>query len=144
MIVFDLRCSNDHVFEGWFGSSDDYAKQKACGLLTCPICDCEEVGKAVTAAAVPAKSNSGRGTTAEIRDRLAELARLQAEVESNCDYVGVRFAEEARRLHRAPPPVDGGGRGICGEATADEARALIEDGIPIAPLPFRSRRGANA
>ncbi|MFN3591145.1 MAG: DUF1178 family protein [Thermaurantiacus sp.] len=144
MIVFDLRCSHDHVFEGWFGSSDDYRDQQARGLLACPMCHCADITRTVSAAAVPAKGNRSSGTPAEIRARLAELARLQAEVESRCDYVGDRFAAEARRLHALPAPVRADQRGICGEATADEARELVEDGIPIAPLPFRSRRSADA
>lgn len=144
MIVFDLRCSNDHVFEAWFGSSADHEEQEKAGMIACPICDSREVAKAVTAAAVPAKGNRQGSDPREIRERLAALARLQAEVEARCDYVGGRFAAEARRLHAAPAPEGGNGRGIVGEATADEARALVEEGIPIAPLPFRSRRRADA
>ena len=155
MIVFDLKCGETHVFEAWFDSSADYEAQKARGLVSCPMCGSEDVDKAVMAPAVSPKGN--RIVTAA--ERQAETARLQAiraEVEANCDYVGRNFASEARARHQAaesadeqrddpakpgavPPP-----RGIYGEASLAEAVDLISEGIPVAPLPFRPRRLADA
>ncbi len=143
MMVFDLRCQHDHVFEAWFASGDAFAAQQAAGLVCCPLCDSSAITKAVMAPAVAAKSNSS--SDRQRKSELARLAALQAEVESRCDYVGPAFATEARARHAAKVPADQPPpRGIVGETSIGEAMALIDDGIPIAPLPFRSRRTANA
>jgi hypothetical protein len=144
MIVFDLQCRHRHVFEAWFGSSADYDRQIERGLLACPICGDDHIGKAAMAPAVPVKGNRGGSTipaserteTEEIKAELEALAEFQAEIEGNSDYVGDRFAEEARALHlgEAPP------RAIHGEATIAEAEALADEGIEVRPLPFRARR----
>ena len=94
MIVFDLRCSQDHVFEAWFGSTEDYEDQAARGLVACPICDDRAVEKAVMAPAVGTKGNRQIGDSAR-KDELRTLALMQAEVEAKCDYVGDRFADNA-------------------------------------------------
>ncbi len=148
MIVFDLRCANGHVFEAWFGSSGDYEGQKARGLIACAVCESGEVEKAVMAPAVAAKGNRAAAApkphAAAMPDKakamLALLGEMQAKVESSCDYVGDRFAEEARAIHLG----EADARGIYGEATPAEAVALREEGIEVAPLPFRPKRAANA
>ncbi len=137
MIVFDLVCDAAHQFEAWFGSSADFDDQQARRLLACPMCGSVAIGKAVMAPAVPAKSN--RSADAAGRDPLAQLLMLQRAVEAGSDYVGDRFAAEARRLHEA-----GIARRIHGEASISEAKALIEDGIPLLPLPFRPRARSDA
>jgi hypothetical protein len=129
MIVFDLRCSAGHVFEAWFASTEDYADQQARGLVACPTCECPRVEKAVMAPAVAAKGNRS-------------LERLRREVETRFDYVGDRFAEEARARHAAEGAEPA--RGIYGEASLTQARDLLADGIPVLPLPFRPRRLADA
>lgn len=149
MIVFDLRCGQDHVFEAWFSSSDAYAEQQARGLVSCPLCDDRRVAKAVMAPAVGAKGNQLPACTdiAARKDGLARAARWQAELESRCDYVGTRFADEARRRHAAVAAAPEGAepvRGIVGETSIATAMDLVADGVPIAPLPFRSRRTADA
>jgi hypothetical protein len=144
MIVFDLRCDRSHVFEAWFSSSADYAAQKDRGLVSCPLCGSAQVDKAVMAPAVPAKGNR-LVTDTDRRAHADRLKALKAEVESSCDYVGPDFAREARSRFSAPkadsatPP-----RGIYGEASLAQAADLIADGIPVAPLPFRPRRLADA
>ena len=154
MIVFDLKCSEAHVFEAWFDSSADYEAQKARGLVSCPMCGSEDVDKAVMAPAVSAKGNR----IVPSAERQAETARLQAlraEVEANCDYVGRNFASEARARHQTAESADEPAdpekpgailppRGIYGEASLAEAVDLISEGIPVAPLPFRPRRLADA
>jgi hypothetical protein len=144
MIVFDLRCADAHVFEAWFGSSDDYAAQKGRGLVTCPMCGSAEVDKAVMAPAIPAKCNR-LVTDAERKAHAEKLKALRAEVEATCDYVGPDFAREARARFAEPPAgPDTAPKGIYGEASLAQAAELVADGIPVAPLPFRPRRLADA
>lgn len=147
MIVFDLRCANDHVFEAWFGSSEDYAAQAARGLVECPMCASREVEKAVMAPAVGAKGNRAptpaEREVAKRKAALRELAAMQARLEENCDYVGRNFAAEARARHDRGE-LQTSARGLMGEATLADAVALIDDGIAVQPLPFRPRRAADA
>lgn len=132
MIVFDLRCAAaGHVFEAWFGSSADYDDQRARGLVSCPICGGGDVGKAVMAPAVPAKGNSAPPPAA-VKAMLRTLARAQAEMLAKSEYVGSRFADEARAIHGGEAEA----RSIHGRATVAEAKALAEEGVPVAPLPF--------
>jgi hypothetical protein len=148
VIVFDLRCDGGHVFEAWFGSSDDYEGQQARGLVSCPLCGSGEVGKAVMAPAVGAKGNQLPAPAApnrpvpmqngptpsleQMKAMLTALARAQAKALEGSEHVGKRFAEEARAIHDGEAP----DRVIHGQATPEEARALVEDGVPVAPLPF--------
>ncbi|MGN6268729.1 MAG: DUF1178 family protein [Sphingomonas sp.] len=134
MIVFDLKCGVGHVFEAWFGSSGDYEDQRARGLLSCPLCGDGAVGKAVMAPNVPAKGKTGDSPPdpAMVKGALAALAAAQRKALDGSTWVGRSFANQARAMHdgeiaHAP---------IHGQASADEARALVEDGVPVAPLPF--------
>lgn len=143
MIVFDLSCGTGHVFEAWFGSSVDYEDQRARGLVACPICGATEVDKAVMAPNVAPKGNSqpanmpvpmqgGTPAPAQMKAMLAALARAQAKILEGSEHVGSRFASEARAIHDGDAPE----RPIHGEATLQEAKALIEEGVPVAPLPL--------
>ena len=143
MIVFDLRCANAHVFEAWFGSSDDFADQQARGLLVCPLCGDAEVGKAVMAPNITAKGNSrpdaapavpaeAQPSPAAIKAAMAALARMQAKALESSTWVGRTFADKARAMHEGT--IDHAP--IHGEATREEAEALIDDGVPVAPLPL--------
>lgn len=136
MIAYDLRCGNNHVFEAWFGNSADYDTQRAAGQLACPLCDDLDVRKAAMAPAVPRKG----GGSDDPRARLAELLAAQRRIEAQSDYVGTGFAAEARAIHDGEAPQ----RAIHGEATVAEARALADDGVPVAPLPFRPLARADA
>jgi hypothetical protein len=146
MIVFDLSCHEGHRFEGWFASSTDYAEQQARGLLACPSCGSAEVSKAPMAPAVPAKGNTRQEVLPpeaprqvantpmppEVQKALAALAKAQAAALKNSTWVGDKFAEETRKMHygeRDEAP-------IHGQASLAEAKALIEEGVPVAPLPF--------
>ena len=153
MIVFDLRCGQAHVFEAWFGSSDEYEAQRVRGLVACPICGDSDVAKAAMAPAVPAKGNRADGPRPPaatqpvaahppemVKAMLAAMAEVQAKVEANCDYVGDRFADEARAIHHGERE----SRGIYGEATPEQAVALKEEGIEVAALPFKPKRAADA
>jgi hypothetical protein len=148
MIVFDLKCSQGHVFEAWFGSSADYAAQQARGLVTCPICDDAQVGKAVMAPAVGAKGNSrptdappsmpaaggqvATGDEAKMRVLMQALAQAQGKALEGSTWVGRGFAEQARAMHYGEQDR----ATIHGEVAPAEAKALIEEGVQVAPLPF--------
>ncbi|MEM6475944.1 MAG: DUF1178 family protein [Pseudomonadota bacterium] len=149
MIVYDLHCRNGHRFEGWFGSSDDYNAQRSGGMIACPECGTSEVDKAPMAPAVPAKGNtasqaivmsddqpaqdlSNAPMPAEVQKALTELAKAQAKALEKSTYVGDTFAEKSREMHygeRDEKP-------IHGQASLEEAKALVDEGVPIAPLPF--------
>ncbi len=139
MIVFDLACGQRHVFEAWFGSTEDYEGQRARGLVACPICGSIEIGKAVMAPNVAPKGNQGNGIVpmqggapAEMKKMLAALAKAQAQLLEKSEHVGANFASEARAIHEGDAPE----RAIHGQATHEEAKALVEDGVPVAPLPL--------
>jgi hypothetical protein len=135
MIVFDLRCATGHVFEAWFGSSNDYEDQRARGLLSCPLCGDTEIGKAVMAPNVPAKGNKAADappSPAAVKAALAAMAQAQRKALEGSTWVGGAFATQARAMHEGE--IDHAP--IHGKASAEEARGLIEDGVPVAPLPF--------
>ena len=155
MIVFDLICDNAHRFEGWFRSSQDFASQRERGLLSCPTCSSDAVVKAPMAPAVPAKGNqgskaapvtaqsqtaaSGKGMTnapmpPEMAKALNALAKAQAKALEKSEWVGDKFAENARSMHFGEKDE----KPIHGRATPAEARDLMEDGVSVSPLivPF--------
>jgi len=135
MIVFDLKCAPQaHVFEGWFGSTADYEEQQARGLVSCPICGSAEVTKAPMAPAVPAKSNqrTDAPSPAAMKQMLAALAAEQKKMLAKSEHVGDRFADEARAIHLG----EADARAIHGQATREQALDLLDEGIPVAPLPF--------
>ena len=156
MIQYALKCSNDHSFDSWFQSAVAFDKLSAAGIVTCAVCGCDQVEKAVMTPRVrpvrkavartkPAEAAPGQvgvgqvdvaTPMAEIENTLSELRR---KVEENSDYVGQDFAREARNIHLGDAP----GRAIYGEARPEEARALVEDGILVAPLPFVPSRKTN-
>jgi hypothetical protein len=137
MIRYALRCDRDHGFDSWFGSAEAYDRLRAAGHVACPDCGSTVVDKALMAPSVsPARDKA----LAAPRDpREAALAELRRQVEENSEYVGLEFATEARRIHEGEAPE----RSIYGEARLDEARRLIEDGVPVAPLPFLPKARAN-
>ena len=130
MIVFDLLCGGGHVFEAWFGAGADYDDQRARGLLQCPICGDGEVGKAAMAPAVPAKGNGDGLPPAQMKAMIAKIAAAQRRALAGSEYVGARFASEARAIHLGEAEA----RGIHGQATPGDARALADEGVPVAPL----------
>lgn len=131
MIVFDLKCPQDHVFEGWFASGADFEAQCAEGLVSCPLCGAGEVAKAPMAPRVGPKGNQGPAGP-EMKALLSEMAQLQTRMLAGSDDVGERFPDEARAIHLGEAEA----RAIHGRATPAAARELIDEGIPVAPLPF--------
>ncbi|WP_343527205.1 DUF1178 family protein [Sphingomonas sp.] len=134
MIVFDLRCGQGHVFEAWFGSSGAYAEQREQGRIECPMCGDRAIDKAVMAPQVAAKGNTKADapTPAAIKAALTQLANQQAKMLEKSTWVGTAFADRARAMHEGEAPVTQ----IHGQASLAEAKALVEEGVPVAPLPF--------
>lgn len=131
MIVFDLKCGTGHVFEAWFGSSDAYEAQRAGGMIQCPMCGDGDIGKAVMAPNVSAKGNQAPAVTpAALKAAMAAVAEIQSKMLEKSEWVGSAFADTARAMHLGETP----SAPIHGQATADETRALIDEGVPVAPL----------
>lgn len=141
MIRYSLHCAEEHDFESWFASAAAFDDLKARGLVTCAICGGGKVEKALMAPAVtiPATTPARPDLKAPGSEVETALAALRREVEANSEYVGVNFVSEARRMHAGESPE----RAIHGEARPDEARKLIEEGVPVAPLPFLPARKTN-
>lgn len=134
MISFTLRCGKDHEFEGWFRSSDDYERQRRKKLVVCPDCGDTGIDKALMAPAVATRGgDSGEPTPAEKAVRMVMAMRaMRGFVEKNFDNVGPQFAEEARRIHYGETEE----RPIYGDATVDEAKELVEEGIKVGQIPW--------
>lgn len=140
MIRYDLTCDKGHGFDGWFRDSAGYDTQALNGLVTCTVCGSVKVEKQLMAPGIAAKSNS-RSEPAKtmvagpVDPRLAAMMQMvrdmRKHVEETADYVGPKFAEEARKIHYE----EAEHRGIYGEATPEEARALAEEGIDVHQLP---------
>ncbi len=133
MIVFDLKCGGGHVFEAWFASSGAYEDQRGAGQVRCPVCDDGDVAKAVMAPAVGAKGNRGAAPTpAAIKTAMQALAAQQAKVLESSQWVGTAFADRARAMHLGEEKQ----ATIHGQASLAEAKALVDEGVPVAPLPL--------
>ena len=131
MIRYSLKCTDGHAFDSWFQSADAFDALAAKGLVTCAACGSDHVEKALMAP----KVGSLAVPASDIEKKIAALRR---KVESEATYVGGRFAEEARAIHGTQ-----GDKAIYGEANAAEVKSLLEDGVPIAPLPFLPKSKAN-
>jgi hypothetical protein len=136
MIRYALACEHGHAFEGWFGSSADYDDQQARGLIDCPVCASRTVRKQIMAPAVIGAKAQAAVAAADApgpsREMMMEaMGKVRQLVEDNFDYVGDAFAAEARAIHEGRSE----DRGIFGEASPQEVRALVEDGVNVAPMP---------
>ena len=134
MIRYALLCEHGHDFEGWFGASADFDAQRESGLLECPVCGSKAVRKAIMAPAVAGTKSQAAsdGPPPEARAMMMQAAQaVRQHVEDNFDYVGDAFASEARAIHEGRSEE----RGIYGQASGGEVKKLIEDGVPVAPLP---------
>jgi hypothetical protein len=151
MIHYQLRCDQDHEFDGWFNDSTGFEKQAKRGLIECPTCGATKVERALMTPAVstresprprppvpvqqvpPAAAPVGPPAGMPIPAKMiALLQRMREQVEKNCDYLGPGFAAEARKIHRGEAEE----RGIYGETTPDEAEALADEGIEIQSIPW--------
>ncbi len=166
MIHYQLRCGTGHEFDGWFRGSAAYEEQARRGLLECPVCGERQIERALMAPSLPRGREApiqapsappqpqaqpdvqpgsqlahapAAGREAILPDQLrAVLHRLRGEIERQCEYVGDRFAVEARRIHEG----ESERRGIFGEATPAEAESLAEDGIEVSRIPWLPRADA--
>lgn len=161
MIRYTLKCPEAHQFDSWFGDAEGFEKLRAAGQLACPQCGSKQVEKALMAPSIRAARKSafadapeaapppaegpptpaaGRGALSAPQSPLeAALSALRREVEANSDYVGKAFAAEARAMHQGEAPA----RAIHGEAKIEEARQLLEEGVPLLPLPFLAAGKSN-
>jgi hypothetical protein len=148
MIVYDLTCNKGHVFEAWFKDSAAYDKQEKKKQLTCAVCGSSKVRKALMAPRLAgtrddspadgeqqAASYANDPKVAKAIELMKELAKLRRHVEDNADYVGDKFAEEARKIHYGEKER----RNIYGEATSSEAEELSEEGVEFARIPWVPR-----
>ncbi len=162
MIQFSLKCPDGHRFESWFQSADAFEKLAKAGHVTCAICGSSDVKKAIMAPRVAtsrtkapkapradsdttmpagaANAGSKPGPLSQPRTAAEQaLQDLRKKIEANTEDVGRDFAREARAIHGGDAP----DRPIRGEARAEDAKALLEDGVPVVPLPFSPGRKAN-
>ena len=137
MIRYTLKCAEGHSFESWFASSEGYDKLAVAGMVACSFCGSTQVEKTLMAPSVR-QSDAPAKPTREAQ-MAAALAEMRKEVEANSSYVGGDFAKEARAMHDGKMPE----RAIHGEAKPEEARKLLEDGVPVVPLPFLPKRKVN-
>ena len=156
MIHYQLRCGQSHDFDGWFNDSASFEKQAERGLVECPECGRTDVERALMAPALTKRGNAqalvpaaetpapaaSPPSVAEARpgpvlpaQMVAVLQRMRAEVEKNCDYVGPKFADQARAMHRGEVEA----KGIYGEASDEQAERLAEEGISVARIPWVPR-----
>jgi hypothetical protein len=134
LIRFSLHCDQAHDFEAWFRNGEDYETQRKRGFVECPHCGSNKVDKALMAPSVSTgrkKEKIALAMHAEQKQAMAQLKALSEKLRENAEHVGDKFAEEARKIHFG----ESDARAIYGEATADEARALVEDGVDFMPLP---------
>lgn len=145
MIQYSLKCAEGHTFDSWFQSAAAFDKLAAAGMVQCAVCGSSDVEKALMAPRVQPGREAEPATAPErplsvpstaIEQALAEFKR---KIEASSEYVGMNFAAEARAIHDGDAPE----RPIYGEAKAEEAHALIEDGVPVTPLPFLPNRKTN-
>jgi len=159
MIRYQLQCDKDHIFEAWFSNSDAYDKQARCNLITCPQCGSSKVSKAIMAPNIGVKTNRKKTALTVRGDAQSEVAapqqnssdeshspelvnarheimaaarKIREIVKKNAEYVGHKFAEEARKIHYEEVEE----KGIYGEASAEEVQELLEEGVDIQPLPI--------
>ena len=143
MILFELKCTNDHHFEAWFKDGGSFDKQAKGGEVECPVCSDTSIIKAPMAPAVATSKRKHSyhqpdesRAKAVAREILQAVSKVQKHVEENCDYVGDKFAEEAKAIHYGEAEE----RGIYGEATVQEAEELVEEDIPVYKIPWHQRR----
>ncbi|MDX1781747.1 MAG: DUF1178 family protein [Thalassovita sp.] len=152
MIQYSLKCAQDHRFDSWFQSAEAFDRLKNAGMVTCSICGSSEVEKAVmaprvrpshkaaqAAAETPAEDAPAPALSEPASPAEQALAEIKKKIEENSEYVGGNFASEARAMHEGEAPE----RAIYGEAKLDDAKKLIDDGVPVTPLPFLPGRKSN-
>jgi hypothetical protein len=135
VIRYSLHCDKAHEFEGWFASSADFDRQAEAGFVSCPVCGSLSVAKTLMAPSVSTSRRREETTALALdvtrREAMQKLREIVSEVRSNAEDVGERFPEEARKIHYGETEA----RGIIGQASPVEVKALLDEGVEIAPLP---------
>jgi hypothetical protein len=139
MISFSLKCAHGHSFDSWFQSSEAFESLRASGKIECAVCGSPEVEKSLMAPRVSTRDTSKGALSQPAHPAEQALAEMRRKIEANSEYVGPKFAAEARKMHLGDAPE----RAIYGEAKVEEAKKLIEDGVPVMPLPFKPNRRSN-
>ncbi|KPU84539.1 hypothetical protein JI58_03185 [Marinosulfonomonas sp. PRT-SC04] len=151
MISYTLKCENDHRFDSWFQSADAFDKLRAAGMVTCVRCESVRVEKAIMAPRVRTARKTAESSDQALNqaaknplstptnDAERAIGDLKAKIEATSEYVGVDFVSQARAMHDGDAPE----RSIYGEAKPEEALKLLQDGVPVAPLPFTPKRKIN-
>ena len=144
MILFQLKCEHDHEFEGWFKDGATYDAQAASGDLSCPVCGTSNVGKALMAPRLRTSRQKEVASEKQQQKAIAEatqaaIAEIRKQVESNCENVGNKFAEEARKIHYGETEK----RGIYGQASLKETAELVDEGIDVTALPWDDETKKN-
>lgn len=139
MIQYALKCADGHQFDSWFQSASAFDKLHSAGMISCTACGTSDVSKAIMAPRVNAKSDAPVALSEPVTPQEEAIAELKTHVEKNSTYVGKDFASQARAMHDGDAPA----RMIHGETSLPEAKKLLQDGIPVAPLPFRPSRNTN-
>jgi hypothetical protein len=139
MIRYSLKCVADHSFDSWFQSATAFDALADAGHVTCPVCNSRDISKTLMAPSVTPARRAANPLSTPATKQEAALSALRAEVEANSAYVGKDFVTQARQMHEGTAPT----RAIHGEARLEEAKKLVEDGIPVMPLPFLPPRKVN-
>jgi len=141
MIKYNLKCEDNHIFEAWFKNSSTYDEQESRGVISCALCGSSKIEKAPMAPSVPKKGRNSttrmpqHSPTQEVEQMavaMKAIEEMRKSVEDNCDYVGEKFAEEARKIHYGETEE----RGIYGEATQEERSELLDEGVELAAIPW--------
>ena len=139
MILFDLKCENNHTFEGWFASNSNYEEQLKKKMIVCPYCNSTKIKKSLMAPNINTKSFSKNNKKAIAQKNLEnQIKKFRKYIEKNTDNVGKNFAEEARKIYYGETK----SRPIRGESTEKETKELIEEGIPFSKLPWQTKEDA--
>ena len=139
MILFNLKCSDDHNFEAWFKDSKEFTKQKKKKLINCPICEDSNITKSLMAPNIGKKSNSKYSKKIINKTLINKISKYKKIVEKNFEYVGTKFTEEAKKIKYG----EGEDRAIYGEANLEQAKELIEEDIDFQPLPWTPDKKTN-
>lgn len=135
MIRYSLTCDSAHTFEGWFAAGDDFDRQVETGFLTCPVCNSSAVSKSLMAPSVSTarKKEEKQVMAMDLAQKqvMTKLREAVAAIKANAEDVGEKFPEEARKIHYG----EADARGIIGQASLQEVKSLVEEGIEVAPLP---------
>lgn len=142
MILYQLKCQKDHQFETWFKDGQTCDKQLSRKAVECPVCGSKSVSKALMAPRIGGQDKARVAAQTQMAVAAAEMKRqlqeIRTQIEDNCDYVGDRFAEEARKIHYGETDA----RGIYGEASDDDFQELNDEGIEVARIPWLPRSDA--